>query len=177
RDLPRRARRPAALAALRVRAAHRRGRLRRRPPLGGGRGGRPARPRLPRALTRPAGAARGPATHRARRPSRRPAQHGRARCDRRAAAARADRDRSRAAGLVDRRRPRTGAAVSYYASAGDRYRDAIADAIAGGARVADLHAAAGADGLVVRTLLAWPDGALQLEETAARAGVVPTIVD
>ena len=63
--------------------------------------------------------------------------------------------------------------MSYYASAGDRYRDAIADAIAGGARVADLHAAAGADGLVVRTLLAWPDGALQLEETAARAGVVP----
>ena len=51
-DLARRARRPAALAALRQRGADRRRRLPGRPPVGGGRDGAPARARLPRARPR-----------------------------------------------------------------------------------------------------------------------------
>ena len=55
------------------------------------------------------------------------------------------------------------------------YREAVQEALAGGSRFAGLYASEG--GAVVRAALVAPDGAVAIESVAARAGVVPTIVD
>ena len=66
--------------------------------------------------------------------------------------------------------------MSYYASAGERYRDAIAEALRDGGRVVDLHVEQ-RDDPVVRTLVALPDGTLEPHELVAAERVAPTIVD
>ena len=55
------------------------------------------------------------------------------------------------------------------------YREAVQEALAGGSRFAGLYASEG--GAVVRAALVAPDGTVAIESVAARAGVVPTIVD
>ena len=55
------------------------------------------------------------------------------------------------------------------------YRERIALALADGSRFAGLYA--NADGTLVRTLLAAPDGTTRLESVTCEQGVVPTIVD
>ena len=55
------------------------------------------------------------------------------------------------------------------------YREAVQEALAGGSRFAGLYASEG--GAVVRASLVAPDGTVAIESVAARAGVVPTIVD
>jgi Ni,Fe-hydrogenase III large subunit len=64
--------------------------------------------------------------------------------------------------------------MSYYAAA-DSYRDTVADALAAGARFADLHARPTADGVTVRTTLVEPDGGLLVASVTGET--VPTIVD
>jgi Ni,Fe-hydrogenase III large subunit len=67
--------------------------------------------------------------------------------------------------------------MSYRADAHDHYRDAIADALARGARLASLYASTVDGSPVVRAVLHEPAGALWIETVAARNGHVPTIVD
>ena len=55
------------------------------------------------------------------------------------------------------------------------YREAVQEALTGGSRFAGLYASEG--GAVIRAALVAPDGAVAIESVAARAGVVPTIVD
>ena len=55
------------------------------------------------------------------------------------------------------------------------YREAVQEALAGGSRFAGLYVSEG--GAVVRAALVAPDGNVAIESVAARAGVVPTIVD
>jgi Ni,Fe-hydrogenase III large subunit len=67
--------------------------------------------------------------------------------------------------------------MSYRADAHDHYRDAIAEALARGARVASLYATHDSDGAVVRVVLCEPDGALRIETVRVRDGRVPSVVD
>ena len=55
------------------------------------------------------------------------------------------------------------------------YRERIAAALADGSRFAGLHATA--DGALVRTLLADPDGSTRFETIATEGGIAPSIVD
>ncbi len=67
--------------------------------------------------------------------------------------------------------------MSYRADAHDHYRDAIADALARGARLASLYASSDDGAPVVRAVLCEPDGALRIETVAVRDGYAPSVVD
>ncbi len=67
--------------------------------------------------------------------------------------------------------------MSYYASAGDHYRDAVADALRAGGRLASLYASTDDGQAVVRAVLLDPDGALCVETVQVRNGGAPSIVD
>jgi Ni,Fe-hydrogenase III large subunit len=67
--------------------------------------------------------------------------------------------------------------MSYYTDAQDRYREALTDALARGARLASLYAARQTDGDVVRAVLCEPDGSLGLVSVPVCDGFVPSVVD
>ena len=171
--LSRRARRPATVAAVSERGAHRRRRLRGGPLLGCSRNGRAARARLPRPRARAArddgGQGSAPCAGAGRRSQARRAR----RCVARSAA-RALRRCALAARIQLRRGAAAGNRMSEHQDGGS-YRDEVEDALARGWRFAGLHATS--DGTRVRALLADATGATRLETVLAREGAVPSIVD
>jgi Ni,Fe-hydrogenase III large subunit len=58
-----------------------------------------------------------------------------------------------------------------------RYRDAVSDALADGARLASLYATTRAGTPLVHAIVCRPDGALETFEVAPRDGAVPSLVD